>query len=285
MNERRARISEVFLSIEGEGPYTGRPTLFVRFFGCNFTCSGFNNPEGEVIVYSKDQLKDKFQYSKGCDSAYSWHPNFKDQARFYTVDDLVSMIDAFKRKHLGDRFNGNPFNPILCFTGGEPMLYQEFIADFLNTSYAYDNFSNSHLLFESNGSLAPTDNLLETLQNYGVTWSFSPKLSASGEPWEKAIRPEVYTHTSWHDAVYLKFVTDGSEEMLAEIEKAVAEINAVLIEDNRSITASQIWLMPMGTTKEQQEAIQRKVAQQAINHGYNFCARVHVWVFDNEIGT
>ena len=67
--------------------------------------------------------------------------------------------------------------------------------------------------------------------------------------------------------------------------KAVAEINAVLIEDNRSITASQIWLMPMGTTKEQQEAIQRKVAQQAINHGYNFCARVHVWVFDNEIGT
>lgn len=281
----RARISEVFLSIEGEGPYTGQPTLFIRFFGCNFTCSGFNNPEGGVIVYAKEQLKDKFQYSKGCDSAYSWHPNFKDQAKFYTVDELVEVLDTFKRQHLGNIFKGNPFNPILCFTGGEPMLYQDFIAELLCTSYVYDNFSNSHLLFESNGSIEPEANLLEAVQNYSVTWSFSPKLSASGEPWEKAIRPEVYVHTEWHDALYLKFVTDGSNEMLAEIEKAVDEINTLLIEDNRSISASQIWLMPMGTTKEQQEQIQRKVALQAIKHGYNFCARVHVWVFDNEIGT
>ncbi len=32
------KISEVFDSIQGEGPYTGQRQLFVRFFGCNLSC-------------------------------------------------------------------------------------------------------------------------------------------------------------------------------------------------------------------------------------------------------
>ena len=37
--------SEVFISIEGEGPHSGKPTVYVRFVKCNFQCRGFNNPE------------------------------------------------------------------------------------------------------------------------------------------------------------------------------------------------------------------------------------------------
>jgi len=34
----KAKISEVFKSIQGEGPYQGFVQVFVRFFGCNLSC-------------------------------------------------------------------------------------------------------------------------------------------------------------------------------------------------------------------------------------------------------
>jgi organic radical activating enzyme len=35
----KARVSEVFKSIQGEGVYQGIPQLFIRFFGCNMRCA------------------------------------------------------------------------------------------------------------------------------------------------------------------------------------------------------------------------------------------------------
>ncbi len=35
---RKAKIVEVFGSIQGEGPYVGERQVFVRFFGCNMSC-------------------------------------------------------------------------------------------------------------------------------------------------------------------------------------------------------------------------------------------------------
>jgi len=32
------RINEIFYSIQGEGKYTGTPTVFIRFSGCNMNC-------------------------------------------------------------------------------------------------------------------------------------------------------------------------------------------------------------------------------------------------------
>ena len=38
---RKYLYSEVFHSIQGEGHYTGRPTVWLRFFLCNLQCNGF----------------------------------------------------------------------------------------------------------------------------------------------------------------------------------------------------------------------------------------------------
>ena len=43
----KLKISELFYSIQGEGRYMGVPSVFLRTFGCNFTCSGFGMKRGE----------------------------------------------------------------------------------------------------------------------------------------------------------------------------------------------------------------------------------------------
>ncbi len=35
----KAKISEIFSSIQGEGLYLGKRHIFVRFFGCNMRCA------------------------------------------------------------------------------------------------------------------------------------------------------------------------------------------------------------------------------------------------------
>ena len=55
--------SEIFRSIQGEGVYTGVPTVWLRLFGCNLECNGFGqkdptDPSTYVLPYQEIELKD-----------------------------------------------------------------------------------------------------------------------------------------------------------------------------------------------------------------------------------
>jgi 7-carboxy-7-deazaguanine synthase len=77
----RLRVSECFLSIQGEGPSVGTPAHFVRLQGCDVGCHW-------------------------CDSKYTWA---FEGGREIGVDDVLEKVGA-----LGDA-------PLLVVTGGEPL--------------------------------------------------------------------------------------------------------------------------------------------------------------------
>ena len=52
----RAKIQEIFRSIQGEGIYHGARQIFIRFYGCNLECKFCDTPQEKFKYYTPDQL-------------------------------------------------------------------------------------------------------------------------------------------------------------------------------------------------------------------------------------
>lgn len=52
----QAKVSEIFLSFQGEGPYAGSSQLFVRFYGCNLKCAFCDTPLESYKSFTKESL-------------------------------------------------------------------------------------------------------------------------------------------------------------------------------------------------------------------------------------
>jgi len=284
--------SEVFLSIEGEAKYSGHPTAYIRFVKCNFTCQGFNNPEmveitNDVLGFNPSEVKSLNECPPieiGCDSIYSWDKRFKHMWHKGDENELATaLMEVVPHGEWMNPVTGLP--TILSLTGGEPTLRAKAIPTLLATKQFE---CLRHILIETNCAVPLKQSFIDEMNEWAnaiatrkLTWSNSPKLSASGEVWEKAIKPEiaVMQNKVLKSEQYFKFVCSNSEEEFDEVEKAMEEYHKAGIPRR-----APVYIMPMACTEAQQETIAADVAEMCLDRGYIYCHRVHNSVFANAIG-
>jgi len=280
----KLKVSELFYSIQGEGRYMGVPSVFLRTYGCNFTCSGFGMPKGEL---SEERLKiNPENYSKynelplvhtGCDSYASWDPRFKHLSPVIKCADLAkSIVELLPGKAWRDEH--------LVITGGEPLLgWQRAYPDLLDQECMA---GLEELTFETNGSqeLTPefADYLFTEFTAHGrgydkLTFSVSPKLSISGESKQEAIRPEIIAQYSSIGYTYVKFVV-ATEEDVQEAEQAVNDYVAAGFK-------GPVYIMPCGGTEQGYYLNNRQVAELAMKKGWRYSDRLQIPLFKNAWGT
>ena len=278
------KISELFYSIQGEGRYIGVPSIFLRTFGCNFTCAGFGMPKGQVSkevediaarVHYYDDYKKLPLVSTGCDSYASWDPRFKHLSPVRPTDDIVDDIMAMLP-------HNRWMDEHLVITGGEPLLgWQRAYPDLLSNEKMR---SLKEITFETNGTQELSQDLAVYLQQWKInreknalTFSVSPKLSISGEKWEEAICPNIIRQYESIGFVYLKFVIATSEDAI-EADKAVQEFR-------NGGFRGPVYFMPCGGVESIYSMNAKNVAIEAMNRGYRYSDRLQVPLFKNAWNT
>jgi len=284
----KIKVSEIFYSLQGEGRFVGVPSVFLRTYGCNFTCSGFGCKPGEKSTGADDVAEIVHMYNDftelplvetGCDSYASWHPAFKHLSPNYTTEELVERMLALTPNNMWTQNNGNDVH--LVITGGEPLLgWQRAYKELLSHPRMADL---RNITFETNGTQELHNDFKEYLEEWKeqdlwrqVTFSVSAKLSASGETWDDAIKPEVVASYQEHGHTYLKFVVETAEH----VEEAVRAVDAF----RAGGFAGVVYLMPQGGVVDPYDTNKLNIANICVKHGFNYSPRLHVDLWGNGWG-
>jgi organic radical activating enzyme len=125
------KVSEIFASVQGEGPSAGAPSVFLRLAQCNLHCSW-------------------------CDTKYTWDfeaYRYADEVHVESVRDVARRL----REMLGDR---------LVVTGGEPLLQAKSLAELFAE---LDGDRTPFVEVETNGTIAPSEALVLRVNQWNVS--------------------------------------------------------------------------------------------------------------------
>jgi 7-carboxy-7-deazaguanine synthase len=192
-------ISEVFYSIQGEGPTTGYPAVFVRLGGCNLMCGG----EG---TQRDGKLHDGATWR--CDTIEVWMKSRAKQFNEILPNDCKEAI----------RKGAN-----LIVTGGEPLMQQPNVIEFIK--YVRGNYNpNCYVEIETNGSIEPRQDLTNLVNQ----WNCSPKLANSGMPLLKTYNTTaIATLNKYNTAFKFVLTTDKDWEEVKKFYLDIVDINKV----------------------------------------------------------
>jgi organic radical activating enzyme len=131
VRERSLLVSELFgPTLQGEGPSSGRPALFVRLSRCNLSCPG-------------------------CDTPYTW-----DWSRF----DITAETRRVPGAGVLEWALGYP-TPLVVVSGGEPLLQQDLLLPVIRGLAE----AGRRVEVETNGTIIPTPPLTEAVAAFNVS--------------------------------------------------------------------------------------------------------------------
>ncbi|MGI6629025.1 MAG: 7-carboxy-7-deazaguanine synthase QueE [Bacillota bacterium] len=190
-------IQEIFSSIQGEGIYVGVRQIFLRFVGCNLSCTYCDTRETQIK--GKDMFCIEIEPGTG---KLEYYPNP------VSVDELKRIIMPLKPE----------IHHSLSLTGGEPLLQVDFLYEFLPRWKRI-----CPVFLETNGTL--TQSLRKLLPLIDII-SMDIKLpSATGlDLWKKH---EEFLKIAKEKEIYVKTVltVDTIKEELAQVVRIIERVD------------------------------------------------------------
>lgn len=187
-----------------------------------------------------------------CDTIEVWRKGVKTEFENVLTEEMVEALQ-----------NGAH----LVFTGGEPLQHQSGILNFIIWFYEQYRF-NPVIEVETNGTIAPVMELRGFIDYFNV----SPKLSNSGEPYEKRFKIEALRSLNNLTSSIFKFVVSNEEDW-KEICKDFLDLNF-----------KKIWLMPAGSSRGELEKTREIVAKIAIENHVRYSERLHIGIWNQKTG-
>lgn len=225
-------VSEFFYSIQGEGKTVGIPTIFLRLQGCNLLC--------------------KFP----CDTIPVWRTG-----KSYSYEELLK--EFLKRGFIDKLEKGTH----LVITGGEPLLRQKEIIEFLSLV----NMPEIFVEIETNGTRKPEEELDRFISLYNV----SPKLENSKMQISRRYFPSVLSWFNRSEKAIFKFVVDKKKDIDEVINNFILPIKI----DNR-----KIYIMPEAVSRRELLKKQEWIVELCKNYGFRFGNRLQIMIYDEVTG-
>jgi len=234
---------KIFYTIEGEGEFVGRPSVFMRLSMCNLTCKGFASADSP----------------HGCDSFVSWSV----KNRFTIAQILDSLLQEGHVEHLRNK-------AIWKITGGEPLIQQKMLLELVD-QFIYRFGFVPEIDFETNATIMPDFQW----KDWGATFTTSPKLSNNGDPEDKRYKPAVLR---WHvlNGSGFKFVINSDSDLSEVYEKYINHPD-VLVPKHR------IWLMPCCGSRQEHVDKAAMVAELCKQHDLKFSPRLQLVIWDKAL--
>ena len=252
-------VSELFASVQGEGPRAGVCSLFLRLRRCNLSCIW-------------------------CDTRYTWDandPGFQEYEELgigevagrivrtaYTAlpHELVRQWES----SVGLLRDQRPTN--LVITGGEPLIWRNAIRDVLSRGLGLIRTVE----IETNGTVPPT--IPEVLErHWDLQYNVSPKLPGAGNMGLLVWNEQVMRAFTQKQSVFKLVVS--AIDTLENVGATVAWLLGAGVPDER------VWLMPEGRSEEALAENIPRTKEMADMLGVRFTNRLHVLAFGDTKGT